>query len=484
MRRSGVLEGSCNLLRCSLHSLTISTDLWPSRRANDNGSMSRIPSAKLGLAVWLVAPLFYVASQDPATALELYDQAGRRAAAEIKFIGGIQYASGINYGFGAFDAPGESERANLSVAVKPRLDLNWALSASEFYSTFTVVAATSTLDGELSGQVARAGDQAFDTDSTTVGWRNDILDFSVGGQEFSVGDGLVIGDGNFNQGGPDGQYWIGAFSAWRNTAILRVNTEPIRGDVFWLRTDDDLGDSRVVGVNVETTTKDSFGTLGLMYFEIIDEQRFGWEGMRVASLRGADIKVPGIENLKLFGEFVMERGESDFSGRENDGNAWYVEANYRFVDLPWTPTFFYRYAHFSGDEAGTNDNEEYRGLFFTIFKRDWDTWYQGEVGGEFHLFNQNQVTQMAKLKVSPHPAWSLGMWYYTHDLDTPQYFGTPVTDTDWSEEVNLGVEYFPDDRLYTYWGFAWSTPHQGAVDAFGGRDDTLIIEMFISYTYR
>ena len=206
--------------------------------------------------------------------------------------------------------------------------------------------------------------------------------------------------------------------------------------------------------------------------------------MRVASIRGADIKLPGIEGFKLFGEYVVERGESDLSGRHNDGDAWYIEGNYRFAGFPWTPTLFYRYAYFSGDDAATNANEEYRGLFFTIFKRDWDTWYQGEVTGEFHLFNQNQITQMAKLKVFPRPGWSLGMWYYTHDLDTPQYFGTPVSDTDWAEEINLGVEYFPNDRLYTYWGFAWSTPHQGAIDVFGDDDDTLVVQMFVSYTYR
>ena len=415
---------------------------------------------------------------------EVFNDGARSVEAELKFLSGIQYGSGINYGFGALDAPGETERAVLYLALKPRLDLNWALADSSFYSTFTFVAATTTLDGELAGQVGRGGDQAFDTDSTKIGWRNDVIDFSVGGQEFTVGDGFVIGDGNFNQGGPDGQYWTGAFTAWRNSAVLRVNTQPVRGDIFWLRTDDDLGDSRVVGINLETTTKETFGTLGLMYVEIIDEQRFGWEGMQVASIRGSDIKVPGIANLKLFGEFVMERGESELTGADNDGNAWYIEGNYRFADVPWTPTLFYRYSHFSGDEAGTADNEEYRGLFFTIFKRDWDTWYQGEVTGEMHLFNQNQVTQMAKIKVYPRDDLSLGFWYYTHELDTPQYFGTPVSDTDWADEINLGVEYYPSDKLYAYWGFAWSRPRQAAVDVFGGRDDTLIVQMFLSYTYR
>ncbi|MGR9088996.1 MAG: hypothetical protein ACU85U_00280, partial [Gammaproteobacteria bacterium] len=172
----------------------------------------------------LVVALFVLVSASPAMAGEVFNDGARSVEAELKFLSGIQYGSGINYGYGALDAPGETERAVLYLGLKPRLDLNWALDGSSFYSAFSFVAATTTLDGELAGQVGRGGDQALDTDSTKIGWRNEVLDFSVGGQEFTIGDGFVIGDGNFNQGGPDGQYWIGAFTAWRNSAVLRVNT--------------------------------------------------------------------------------------------------------------------------------------------------------------------------------------------------------------------------------------------------------------------
>jgi hypothetical protein len=448
---------------------------------NSRGLLQRNSLSSVN-AIWLAACIF--AAPHDAVSVELYNHQELAVVAQVKFLGGIQYAKGINYGFGAIDTPGETQRAALALAIKPKFDFSWELEGSEVYSTFSMVAATTTLDGELSGQFARAGDQTLETDSTKIGWRNELIDVSIGGQEFTIGDGFVVGDGNFNKGGADGQFWIGGFSAWRNSSVLRVNSKPVRADVFWLRTDDDLGDARVVGVNIETTTKDLFGILGFMYVEIIDDDGFGLEGMQVASIRGADIKIPGIDNLKLFGEFVIERGESDLTGRDNDANAWYIEGNYQLAGLPWSPKLFYRYSYFSGDEPGSNDNEEYRSLFFTIFKRDWDTWYQGEVTGEYHLFNQNQITQMAKVKVYPRADMSLGLWYYTHDLDTRQYFGTPVTDTDWAEEVNFGVEYYPHERLYTYLGFAWGTPHQAAQEVFGGDEDTFIVQMFLAYTYR
>jgi len=430
-----------------------------------------------------VAILF--AAFQPARSVDVYNANGRSAVVEVKFLGAIQAAKGINYGIGAFDTLGETERQTLSLGMRPQVDLAWELSNATLYSTFSMVAATTVLDGELSGQIVRSGDRAIDTDSTKIGWKNDTFDLSVGGQDFAVGDGFFIGDGNFNKGAADGQYWIGAFTAWRNSAVLRVDTKPIRGDIFWLRSDDDLGDARIAGVNLETTTKDTFGTLGLMFLEIYDDNdALALAGMQVASIRGADIKIPGIDNLKFFGEFVMQRGESNFTGRDNNSNAWYVEGNYRFDSVPWTPTLFFRYSHFSGDEGDTTDSEEYHGAFYTIFKRDWDTWYQGEITGEFHLFNQNQKTMLTKMKVYPRADLSLGAWYYNHDLDTPQYFGTPVTDTDWSEEINVGMEYYPSNRFYTFLGFAWGTPHQGAIDAIGGHDDIFVLEMFVSYTYR
>jgi hypothetical protein len=418
-------------------------------------------------------------------AREFSDRGGRSVSAEIQFLGGLQYGTGLNFGFGAIDTPGETKRVTLSVAAKPKIGLSWQLDALELYSDFSMVAATTTLDGELSGVIARSGDQAVETDSTKLGLRYGVFDFSVGGQEFTVGDGFVIGDGNFNKGGADGQYWIGAFTAWRNSAVLRVDTSPIKGDIFWLRTDDDLGDARVAGINIETSEQVSQrGTLGLMYASIFDEEGLSLEGMKVFSIRGADIRVPGVDNMKLFGEYVMERGRSDLTGKKNRGNAWYIESNYQFTDALLRPSFSYRYSRFSGEKANTDATEEYRGLFFTIFKRDWDTWYQGEVAGEFHLFNQNQITQMAKVKIFPRADISFGFWYYSHDLDTPHYFGKVVSDTDWSDEINLAVEYFPTKYLYTYLGFAWARPHQAATEVFGSNDDTFVVQTYLSFTYQ
>ncbi len=426
--------------------------------------------------------LFYLCLAGSLQAFDEYTVGALRLHPTLNVRIGLQHGWGINYGLGAYDSLGETERATFYGAAKPQLDLNWELERSEFYAGVSVAAATTQLDGEISGQVARAGDTAIDTDHAFVGWRNEVVDFSVGGQEYWVGDGFIVGDGNFNMGDENGQYWTGAFVAWRNSAILKVNTTPLRAEVFWLRTDSDFRDGRVVGINIETN-KLTFGTFGAMYLEVLEGGAYNLDGINAWNLRAANVQFPGLSGLHLFGELVVERGtDADGGGHDNDALGWYLEAQYTLARVAWKPVLTYRYTRLSGDELATPENEEYRGLYFTIFKRDWDTWYQGEIAGEYHLFNQNQITQMVKLKAFPRPSWAVTAYYYHHDLEEPHYFGTPVTDTSWADEINLGIEYFLGQRFYGYAGIAWSTPGD-AVKQLLGEDDFTVIQTYLSYTF-
>lgn len=420
---------------------------------------------------------------------EVFNQDGLSASANLKTLAGFRHGENINFGlgavrgFGSLASTGEQSRNDLEMAIKPGLNVEYALNNATLYGGSTAVAAITTLDGELSGQFARSGDYAINVDSAYLGWRNPWLDVSYGAHEFSLGDGFIVGDGNFNQGHDNGQYWIGAFTAWRNTGVVKVNTKPVRADLFWLRTDNDLGDSRVAGFNIENSITERFGQLGVLYFKVYDDNGLnGFAGARVTGVRGQDIHWPTLPALKLYGEYVQQRGEVSRTGQKLDANAWYGEINYQFNDLPWTPRLYYRYAYFSGDDPQTPAFEEYRAMFFTIFKRDWDTWYQGEVAGEFFLFNENQRTQMVKLKVFPNTRWAYGLWYFHHELATEQYFGLPTHATEWANEVNISAEFFPDDRLYWYVGCAFATPGEAAREVFGDANQ-LVLQTFISYNF-
>ena len=398
---------------------------------------------------------------------------------------GMQYGTGINFGYGALDDAGETERSSASMSVKPRLAASYdAAATTQLYGAVSAAAATTTLDGEIGGQFARAGDAAIDTDELYLGVRNAHFDLSFGAQEFWVGDGFLIGDGNLDTGKRDGQFWNFPFAAWRNSAILKVNTDTLHGDLFWLRSDQDFGDSRVVGLNVENKPGDYGGVLGFMYLEIIDANALHFDGVKVWNLRAHKMTVPGIDHFTLWGEVAIQQGhDEDGGGRPNAALSWYLEGAYEFAALPWKPVLSYRYIHLSGDDPDTTDNEEFRGLFYTFYKREWDTWYQGEIAGEYHLFNQNQVTQMVKLRSFPLENWALTLYYYRHDLDEPQYFGTPLASSAWADEINLSVEYFHGTSFYGYAGLAWSRPDEAAREAFGHDDDFTVIQTFLMYTF-
>lgn len=395
---------------------------------------------------------------------------------------GLQYGSGINYGFGAIDTPGESERSSASYSLEPRLGFSAPAFGGSFYGAVSVVGASNSLDGELSGQFARSGQSRVDIDEGHVGWRNEQVDFSIGPQKLVIADGLVIGDGNFDLGNEQGQYWVGPFDAWKNAAVLKVKGEYLNSDWFWLRSDGGFGDSRLYGVNLANSDT-SYGRYGAMFVNIYRGNIFNYDGVQAWNLRALDVPVAFLPPLKLYAEVVIQAGEDDDGGDvDNAALGWYLEAAWTFAQLPWSPVLSYRYAHFSGDEPDSADNETYRFLFYGFYAREWDTFYQGEIAGEYHLFNSNQNTQFIKLRTFPSASIAITLYYYQHDLDEPNYFGTPLSSSNWADEINFGVEYFKGDEIYVYAGVAWSTPKAAAKELFGA-DDFTVVQTWMSFHF-
>ena len=400
----------------------------------------------------------------------------------IQLLLGLQHGTGINYGFGAIDSTDQKNRSTLSLAVKPGLKTQINLPNSHIYSGVSLVAATTSLDGEISGQVAKSGDQALDFDHSYIGWKNSVLDISVGAQDFTIGDGFIIGDGNYNQGAENGQYWIGAFSAWRNSFVVRLNFKKFLTELFWLRTDNDFRDGRIVGANFEYRD-DRYGELGISTVHVLEGDAFNLRGMQAWSFRVADFRPVRIKGLKFFGEWVLQKGVDDQAGgRKNAAFGWYIENEYHVPLGFYTPIINYRYSNLSGDDLETEKNEGYRGLYYTIFKRGWDTWYQGEIAGEYHLFNSNQITQMFKLKLPLSKTSFAIIYYYDHELHEKHYFNRRVNSKKWSSELNLGLEQIKSSGFYGYFGVALSKPRSAAKEVFGN-DDFFVVQTFLSYNF-
>ena len=186
------------------------------------------------------------------------------------------------------------------------------------------------------------------------------------------------------------------------TGLLRLKIEPVSGQLFYLEADGDQGDTQVVGANLDY--QPGFGTIGATYLQIVDanasfEADTPREGMQAAALRLNEVHWPDFEDANLYAEYVQEFGD----GNHVDFNAYafYVEPAYTFSWLPWTPTIAYRFAYFSGNSDPGNDKRKDFDPLFYEGDRSWGTWTQGEIVGNYLLFNSNQVNHMVRLSASP-----------------------------------------------------------------------------------
>jgi len=66
----------------------------------------------------------------------------------------------------------------------------------------------------------------------------------------------------------DATYWLAPRTAFDNTEIITFNTDPIRADAFYLKSDKDQDHSELVGGNFEYNWK-GVGTFGATYLNII-----------------------------------------------------------------------------------------------------------------------------------------------------------------------------------------------------------------------
>jgi hypothetical protein len=301
----------------------------------------------------------------------------------------------------------------------------------------------------------------------------DALDLSAGRQNFHVGDGFLIWDGNFDTRG-DGGYWLGPRTVFDFAGLARADTSPLGGQLFFLRADHDQGHTELAGVNLDYGLSGlglgDDGMLGAMYFQITDvDARFEAElprdGMQLATIRLNDVRVPGFEDAGLYAQYAREFGDGD--DIDFDAQAFYIEPFYDFSWLPWSPTLAYRFAYFSGDADPDDDEREDFDPLFYDYSRGWGTWTQGEIVGEYLLFNSNQVNHMVHLSATPAEPVTIGALYYHFDLAEKDYFGTPVEDKDFADEVNLYVDWTVNDNLFVgaLSGVAW--PGQAAKELFG-----------------
>jgi hypothetical protein len=413
----------------------------------------------------------------------LIDNGGFKAGLSLEMAAAVIAIQNANFDNVTYDDTDE-DRGYFDGFIKPILNLSYdTAAAGSFYGGLSY-AATGSYGNDGQWDMWKGNTEDIKSEQLYIGWKSgqlfsledDLLDLSFGEQEFQIGDGFLVYDGEFD--GQYGAYWTAPHKSFDNTAVVRLNTTPVRADFFYLKSDDDYGDTELYGINVEHIN-DTLGTIGATWMTVTDsiDGTYGnRKGMDVYSLRGQGTPFAsmGLADLFLSAEYAKEMSGDRV---EKDATGWYAEAGYTVSALPWTPTLSYRYAFFSGDDAGTADDESFDPLFYG-FSRGWGTHFMGEIVGEYQLFNSNQKTQMVKLNLQPTESLSVGGIYYDFKLDQKNVYGVPVTSDKFANEIDLYADYAVNDNLWLTAVFALATPDDAWKEYDGGvAEDTKLFEI-------
>ncbi|MCU1758456.1 alginate export family protein [Pseudomonas sp. 14P_8.1_Bac3] len=392
----------------------------------------------------------------------------------------------VNFGSGRVDlrnGRNTGERADWQeMYLKPGMTLNYELYPGfEVFGGASAVGAATLGDGDAGGYT-RSSDHDLAVEAFYAGVRKGDWTFSAGRQDFKVGTGFIVMDGNLDFF-DDAAYWIGPRTAFRDSAIVRYSHDRLSAQAFSLRTDDDLGDFRMNGLNVDYDLAGAV-TLGAMAMKVNSLDREAniqnpREGMQVYNLRALQGKVPGLDDLTLHGEYAVERGSG--AGVDYDARAWYAQADYAFPSFPLQPLLSYRYAYFSGDDDPTDTKKK---AWDPLSKGyvDWGTWLIGDVVGNYLLFNSNERVSQWTMRTHLTPTVSLGGIHYQFDLDEKMLNGVAVSDRRFADENVVFLEWTPTPSVYTSVSYNWVKPLAAARETYGN-DDFSAIEMFISYRY-
>ena len=194
--------------------------------------------------------------------------------------------------------------------------------------------------------------------------------------------------------------------------------------------------------------------------------------MNVGSVRGDWSFAKG---WSLSGEFI-EQGQNLW-----EGEGYYAQGAYQWKDAPWAPRVSYRYSHLSGDDLDTVEREDFQPLAYG--STDWGTWYQGEITGNYPLENSNLNTHQARLQVTPTEELKLNVLYYHFTLDETHIFGTPLTDDDFGDEVNVTADWTVTEHVYVIGTLGYLMPGDAGEEWTGGNDDWLYSMAYVSYTF-
>lgn len=436
----------------------------------------RLPRALLALCLPWAAP----------AALAGYGFEAGALKGEFGLDAGAGYISArnVNFGSGRIDLrSGDNGGAKVSwqeAFVKPSLKLGYALRPDlELLAGASAVGARTLGDGDAGGY-ARSSDGRVSAEELYAGVRAGNWTFTAGRQNFMVGTGFIVMDGNLDMF-KDGAYFLAPRTAFKDSAVLAWDGGPLKAQGFSLKADEHFGDFRLSGGNLDFDL-DGRVTLGAMALKVNAPGAGSTrrDGMEVYNLRALQGKLPGLPALTLNAEYAIQRGSG--GGTSYDASAWYAQADYAFDSWPLKPVLGYRHTRFSGDGDPTdNQREDWDSLSKGFI--GWSTWLVGDVVGNYLLYNSNERVQQFSLKTHLSETLTLGGIYYQFWLDQPSFQGTPVSDRRFADEFAIYLDWTPTPGFYGSVSLNRAKPKAAARQIFGMDRDFTTLEMYFTYRY-
>lgn len=439
-----------------------------------------------------LAALAAFAAAGPLAAAELHNADGLTVTAGIEAGAGGFSVGAPNFGVGRVDARTGDNTGDAAWAegyLEPTLTAAYDAGAGfSLTGEVSAVLTGTTGDGDAGGftdgpetdadiEKAWAGATFALTEDEQNPW---ALSVAAGRMDVQIGDGFLFWDGNFDAG-DDAAYWLAPRTAFDFAATADLSNGAVGATPFYVKGDGDQDHTEIFGADLRY--EGDWGAVGGLYAKVddSDEQDFTRKGMEMISVRATSIAAPFLDGLSFSGEYARQFGGED--GIKFDSDGYYAQADYHAASLPWTPTFTYRFSAFSGDsDDGDATVRTFDPLFYG-FSGGWGTWFQGEIVGEYLLFNSNQRTHMAKVTLAPREDLEIGAIYYHFDLDAKNYFGTPVTSRSFADEVNLYADWSVSDNVYFGALAGVAFPGSGAKQAFGDNENIYLVQTSLIVTY-
>ena len=355
--------------------------------------------------------------------------------------------------------------------VRPAISMTLPAAKGELYGKVSVVGErTFAAPPPLVGQEA----SSFQVEDLHLGWRSDMLDFTVGRAQYTIGHGLILWDGG-GEGGTRGGFWSNARKAWQFAGIARIKPKNHTFEAFYLDRDEvpesETG-TRVFGANYQLALGDAT-TLGATYMQFLSDSLPARDELGVFNVRAYTSPLKSLPGLGIEAEYALE------SNSLVESSAFNVLASYELSKARWKPRLSYRYAFFQGDDGGTTKSEAFDPLIPGFY--DWGTWWQGEIAGEYFLPNSNLISHQVRLHVTPSESVSGGLFGYQFQFDQPAAAG--ATSSSVAFEIDGYADWKINSNFLASFIFAYAMPQDGGTQATGRTESFLYGMIYIAYSY-